>query len=74
MIYDNIVVIAGQTPLHIACNKPENTRETVVILLTCPEIQVDLKNGNGETAEQIAIRMGPHSLLFEMHRKSIMQC
>ncbi|ODM99221.1 Ankyrin repeat domain-containing protein 49 [Orchesella cincta] len=59
----------GQTPLHLACSKG-GARETVIILLTEPGIQINVLNKANETAYQVARRSGPLDDLFEIHRPS----
>jgi len=59
----------GQTPLHIASN--QQSRECMIILLTCPGIDVSLKNRLGETAQDVAGRSGRFAHLFDLTKESI---
>ena len=53
----------GQTPLHLAGSN-DRARETLEFLLSLPEINVELENGQGEVALQVAERNGPFAQLF----------
>jgi len=53
----------GQTPLHLASSN-DRAGETLEFLLCLPEVDVELKNGQGETAHLVAERNGPFSHLF----------
>jgi len=59
-----------QTPLHLAaCN--DRAKATLLLLLTHRDVDVDLRNGQDETALTIAERSGRNSYLFEMTNESI---
>ncbi|XP_012252615.2 ankyrin repeat domain-containing protein 49-like [Athalia rosae] len=54
-----------QTPLHLASASSHNS-PTLQLLLLHPDIQPQLLNSSGDTAEQIAKRSGKYYPLFEM--------
>jgi len=60
----------GLTPLLCACSGNVNTRETLIILLNEPGLDVDAKSNIDESAEDLAKRNGNLHYLFEMFRKS----
>ena len=53
----------GQTPLHLACHS--NNRETLELLLSHPDIDHSIINKQGDTAREVAERMGSLSSLFD---------
>lgn len=59
-----------QTPLHLASSN-DQARETLLLLLTNPDLQPDLVNGQGDTALDVAQRCGRYSSLFLMVEESI---
>lgn len=60
----NACTNSGQTPLHVAAVNPQ-ARETLQLLLMNCAIRPQVKNSNGETAADIAVRSGPYGYLFE---------
>lgn len=60
----------GQTPLHLASSN-DRSRDTLELLLTHPELNTDIKNGQGEVAQTVAERNGRFAYLFTMVEASI---
>ncbi len=64
----------GQSPLHLASSN-DRAKETLELLLTQPNLNVVLLNGQGEVARTVAERNGRFAHLFEIvepstdHRK-----
>ena len=59
-----------QTPLHLAaCN--DRAKETLELLLRTSDTDVNLVNGQGDRAYQLAERSGPYAYLFQMVDESI---
>ena len=56
---------SGQTCLHLAAQQSEG-RETVLILLTNPNIDFGIRKDQGESARDIAIRSSKYNALFEI--------
>ena len=55
----------GQTPLHLAASN-SNARPTLLLLLSHPAVDISLRNGQEDTAFDVAQRCGCHGYLFEM--------
>lgn len=53
----------GLTALHVAAMSA-NCRQTLELLLMQPDIDLSLVSNNGDTAYDIAVRMGPYGPLF----------
>ena len=60
----------GQTPLHLASSN-EHARNTLELLLSHRELDVDIKNGQGEVALTIAERYGRYPYLFSKVEASV---
>ncbi len=60
----------GQTPLHLVAQQSTG-RETLLILLTHPLIDFDVKNDQGETALEIAQRSSKYNALFEIAEQNL---
>jgi len=58
----NSTTEGGQTALHLACQS--NHRQTVELLLAHPDIKTDVVNSQGDTARQVAERVGILGQLF----------
>eukprot|EP00092_Neocalanus_flemingeri_P087592 GFUD01110565.1.p1 GENE.GFUD01110565.1~~GFUD01110565.1.p1 ORF type:complete len:194 (+),score=72.65 GFUD01110565.1:53-634(+) len=59
----NCTTHGGQTPLHLACQS--NHRQPVKLLLSHPDITVDMVNSQGDTPRQVAERVGSLGPLFD---------
>ena len=59
-----------QTPLHLASSN-DHARETLLLLLTHPDLQPHLVNSQGDTALDIARRCGNYGHLFVMVEESV---
>ena len=60
----NCVTRGGQTPLHLAC-LASNSRDTVELLLSQPDLDPSLRNSQGDTAREVAARTGGLAPLFD---------
>lgn len=58
------------TPLHVAANRPEN-RAVLELLLFTPGVDASIANDSGDTAYQIASRIGRHGFLFQATQPSL---
>ena len=61
----NIRTNSGQTSLHLAAQQSTG-RETLIILLTHPDIDFSIENDQHETAQMIANRTCKYNKLFEI--------
>jgi ankyrin repeat protein len=61
----NIQTNSGQTSLHLAAQQSTG-RETLILLLTHPDIDFSIENNQKETAHDIANRMCKYNSLFEI--------
>lgn len=59
---------SGQTPLHLASSEKENGDAISVLLSNC-NLNPELRNSLGETAEDVCARTSEHCKLFEERRK-----
>ena len=59
-----------QTPLHLASSN-DRARETLLLLLTNPDLRPELVNSQGDTALDVAQRCGHFSSLFVMVQDSV---
>lgn len=59
---------SGQTPLHLAASEKENG-ETISLLLSNCNLNTELRNSLGETAEDICARTSEHHKLFDERKK-----
>lgn len=59
---------SGQTPLHLAASEKENG-ETISLLLSNCNLNLELRNSLGETAEAICARTSEHHKLFDERKK-----
>ena len=59
----NLATHGGNTALHIASQ--HGNRNTVEFLLACSDVKSNLRNSQGDTAKDIAVRMGPLGQLFD---------
>ena len=59
-----------QTPLHLAASN-DQARQTLLLLLMNPDLKPDLRNGQGDTALDVAQRCGKYSRLFVMVEESV---
>ena len=60
----------GQTPLHLASSN-DRAKSTLELLLSHPDLDAELRNGQGELALTVAERSGRHAHLFSMVGPSI---
>ena len=60
----------GQSPLHLA-SANDRAKETLELLLTQPNIDVELRNGQGEVAKTVAQRNGRFAHLYEIVEPSV---
>lgn len=61
----NSLTSSSQTPLHIAANFSENPK-VLELLLSQPNIDINIRNNLGETAKDICTRCNPYEYLFDM--------
>jgi len=60
----NCLTRGGQTPLHLA-SLSSRSRRTLELLLSHPDTDPDIRNSQGDTAKDVAIRNGPLVPLFD---------
>lgn len=60
----------GQTPLHLASSN-DRARETLELLLSQPELDAEIRNGQGEVALQVAERNGRFAHMFIVVEPSV---
>ncbi|XP_062612984.1 poly [ADP-ribose] polymerase tankyrase-2-like isoform X1 [Saccostrea cucullata] len=63
---------SGLTPLHLASSEKENG-EAISLLLSNCNLNTEIRNSLGETAEDICSRTSEHCKLFEERRKRLAQ-
>ena len=60
----------GQTPLHLASSN-DRAKSTLELLLSHPDLDTELRNGQGELALTVAERSGRHAHFFSVVDPSI---
>lgn len=60
----------GQTPLHLAASN-SRAKPSLELLLRCGGVDPSLRNGQDQTAYEVARRSGPWSYLFEMTEEAV---
>ena len=61
----NATTNGSQTPLHFAALSQDSIGILEMFLLR-PEIEINIKNGAGDTPYDLAFRSGPQLMLFEL--------
>ncbi|KAK3101776.1 hypothetical protein FSP39_006268 [Pinctada imbricata] len=68
----NATTKGGQTPLHLASSQ-KDSKETLIILLQNPKVDVDVKNSTGDTAEDVCKRTSKLCKLFQKRRDKLLK-